>query len=98
MRYLDVHLDAEAFSHRAVVATAHRHTDRFTVGVGRESRHWVLHFAADDLPADEEALRASILRDALDEQLRDMVRERTGSLHETLIRAALLGARPAQEF
>lgn len=94
MQTIRVELDAMAFSHEVAIAVSHRYTECFQVEVHGQQGRWILLLSADQLQQSEEAVRAEVLRDALDEQLREFVRLRTQHLHEILIDAALLGARP----
>lgn len=97
MHTVDIDLNAGVFSHSVVIATTHRYSDRFQVRISRTLENWQLRFEASGSDVEEEALRAAVMRDALDEQLRELVRARTAGLHEALINAALSGATPRAE-
>lgn len=93
MRPVEVRLHSAAYSQATVIAAAHRYSGKFVVSIRMDGDDWLVHLEAPpDMEAD--ALRAEFLRAALDEQLRELVRIRTATLHDTLISAALTSAQP----
>lgn len=96
MQDLTIWLDRRLFNEEVITRTAHRYTNFFhvklhanvdEVGVVLTAREGV------DLPVD---LEARFRDDALDERLRESVRQETQSVHAELIRAALREAQPRQ--
>ncbi len=93
MRPVEVRLHSAAYSQAVVVAAAHRYSGKCAVSIRMDGEDWLVHLV---LPPDVEpdVLQAEFLRAALDEQLREQIRNRTATLHDTLITAALASAQP----
>lgn len=96
MQDFTIWLDRRLFNEEVITRTAHRYTNFFHVklhpngdeiGVVLTAREGV------DRPAD---LEARFRDDALDERLRESVRQETQDVHAELIRAALREAQPRQ--
>ena len=93
MRPVEVRLHSAAYSQAAVVAAAHRYSGKCAVSIRMAGDDWLVHLEVP--PATEpDTLRVEFLRAALDEQLREQVRNRTAALHDALISAALTNAQP----
>lgn len=89
-------LDRSLFNDEIVTRTAHRYTHFFHVKLLANSDEIGVVLTARegvDAPAD---LEARFRDDALDERLRDSVRQETRDIHVELIRTALREAQPRQ--
>lgn len=89
-----IRLDRSLYGDEAIARTAHGYTGQFQVSLhdeGTQVRIVLAPFEGGALPA---GLEARFLNDALDQRLRQLVREETRSIHEELIRAALREASP----
>jgi His-Xaa-Ser system protein HxsD len=89
-------LDRRLFNEEVVARAAHRYTDFFHVKIhGNADEIGVALTAREgvDRPAD---LEARFRDDALDERLRESVRQETQGVHAELIRAALRETQPRQ--
>ena len=95
MQTTDVDLDRELFSRDVVVRVAHRYTGLFTVTLDSTPTHWRISIAPLGALSGLEDIRNRVLRDALDENLRESVRNQTAGLHSVLIDTALRGTKPA---
>lgn len=93
MRPVEIRLHSAAYSQAALVAAAHRYSGKFAVSIRMDGDDWLVHLEAPP-DTDAGALQSEFLRAALDEQLRELVRSRTATLHDTLISAALTSAQP----
>ncbi len=94
MYSIDIRLDAAAYSRDAVIATAHRYSHKFDSNISKTDECWLVKLASKDCIEDYELLRCEFMRAVLDDQLRETIRNRTAGLHESLIAAALSGAKP----
>lgn len=94
MQTTEVDLDRELFSRDVVVRVAHRYTDLFTVTLDSTPTHWRISITPHGAYSGPEDIRDRVLRDALDENLRESVRSQTVGLQSVLIDAALRGAKP----
>lgn len=94
MAYSTVWLDGRLFSDEVVVRTAHRYSNSFSVEIrSADDQIGVVLTPRPGVepPADVEA---RFRDDALDERLRESVRQETQAIHAALIRAALQEATP----
>lgn len=99
MQKIDVHLDRRVFSHDVALRAAHRHSDHFAVAIASNATEWIISLSPlRDSEAPHDICKL-VERDALDEQLRESVRNQTGELQVALINAALNGAKlaPAEQ-
>ena len=94
MLTIDVHLDREVFSHDVALRAAHRHTDLYAIALSSSATQWTISLTPLADGEDPGDIRERFARDALDEQLRESVRNQTAGLHVALINAALHGAKP----
>lgn len=87
---------ADLFSADVVARTAHRYTSRFFVELARsDDGHMVmLKPKCDDV--DLTSIEDQFRNDALDEQLRERIREETSELQVALVQAALRRAAPTR--
>lgn len=95
MQKIEVHLDRVVFSHDVALRAAHRHTDSFAVAVASNATEWIISLSPLRENDVAHGIRELVERDALDELLRESVRNQTGELQVALINAALNGAKPA---
>lgn len=94
MQSSTIRLDRSLFSDEVVARTAHRYTGQFHVALRTEGADIVVALTSlegSELPAD---LEGRFRNDALDENLRALVRNETREIHHQLITAALREATP----
>ena len=94
MATTEVHLDGELFSADVVARTAHRYTNDYFVEVRPEAQGYSVLLTPQSPGAEDTILPHRFRNDALDERLRERVRDETRDLQDTLIQAALREAKP----
>jgi His-Xaa-Ser system protein HxsD len=94
MDQLVVHLDRKVYSHSVAIRTAHRYSDRFSIEIAVTDSAWILQVSSGEDEVLPDDLEMQLRRASVDEVLREHIRQQTGGLQETLIKAALAGAKP----
>lgn len=94
MATTEVHLDGELFSADVVARTAHRYTNDYFVEVRPDAQGYSVLLTPQSPGAEDTILPQRFRNDALDERLRERVRNETHDLQNTLIQAALREAKP----
>lgn len=92
MDTIEIGLASSIFSADAVVRTMHRYSADYFTEVDSVEDRFVVHLTPKSPGCDTSNLIHRFRNDALDEQLRERVREETRGLQETLAQAALLNA------
>ncbi|WDS34757.1 hypothetical protein [Pseudoxanthomonas sp.] len=96
MQSSTLRLDRSLFSDEVIARTAHRYTGQFQVALrvdGADVLVVLTPLDGSELPAD---VAGRFQNDALDENLRALVRVETREIHQQLITAALREAAPRQ--
>lgn len=97
MASTEIWLDRSIFNDEIIARTAHRYTNRFHVAIRGNANEIGVILTAHEGVSSPVDLEARFRDDALDERLRQSVREETQHLHAELIRAALRESLPARE-
>ncbi|MGO4220780.1 hypothetical protein AB4Y64_02785 [Lysobacter sp. TAF61] len=95
MDAIRIFLDGGIFSTEVVARTAHRYTGTFFVQVTSEPSGISASLTPKDETTDVRNLWERFHNDALDERLRERVRDETRELHNALVQVALREAKPA---
>lgn len=94
MSTIEVRLDAGVFSVDIVTQAAHRYTDAYFVEIKSSPADFIVRLTPKHVELDTGQIAEHLRNDALDEQLRALVRSETQDIHAVLIEAALRQALP----
>lgn len=91
-----IRLDCGLYGEEVIARTAHRYSGQFGVFLRREGAETLVVLTPLDGTEPPSGLEARFVNDALDERLRELVRNETRGIHEELIKAALREATPTR--
>ncbi|SFN10403.1 His-Xaa-Ser system protein HxsD [Dokdonella immobilis] len=97
MGTIELRFDAAIFSADVVVRTTYRYSGDFYTSVEHEATTFVVRLAPRSSTVNLALLEERFRTDALDERMREQIREETGEVHAALVTAALREAVPADD-
>lgn len=89
MHSQELRFDRALFSDDVIARTAHRYSNDYFIDLQVDGDTTIVRLTAKVNSGDQGELPARFRNDALDERLRQIVRDETSDLQLTLIRAAL---------
>lgn len=87
-------MDAGLFSDDIIARTAHRYTSHFFVDIGCSGDGHTITLTPRREDVETANLEGRFRNDALDERLRERIRDETAELHLSLVQAALRRVSP----